>query len=108
MELNNDTPATQEKIKQMEQELSKLEHNLWKEYYEAGKGILEIAEQENKRINSLVDKIIETRRKLAETKQEKCCPECTASNDHNSLYCKRCGARLPDTDDTKEDNNGTK
>lgn len=103
---DNGGTATQEQIRQMEQELSKMEYKLYEEYCEVGKVILEKAERENRKINCLVDQIIETRRKLAEAKQEKCCPECAGSNDHNSLYCNRCGARLLETD-YEEDYNGT-
>lgn len=106
--VSNQESYTQEKILKIERELRKMEHNLYEKYCEVGKGILEKAEQESKNINSIVDQIIETRRKLVELKLEKNCPTCEAFNDHNSIYCKRCGARLPDAEYTKEDNNGTK
>lgn len=108
MDSDNGIPVTQGEIRQIEQELSKMEYELYEQYYEVGKGLLEKAEQENRKINDLVDKIIATRRKIAKAKQEKYCPECTESNDYNSLYCKRCGARLPETDDIEGDNNGTR
>lgn len=108
MIFDNGNADSQEEIKRMEQELSKMEYDLYEQYYEVGKSILEKAEQENKRINDLVEQIIETRRKLSEAKQEKYCPKCAASNDHGGLYCKRCGARLSDTGDIKGDNHGTR
>lgn len=65
MVLDSREPVTQEEIRQMEQELGRLEHDLYEQYCEVGKVILEKAERENRRINCLVDQIIETRRKLA-------------------------------------------
>jgi len=65
----------------MEKDLSKMECALYEQYCEIGKGILEMAEQENKKINFLVDRIIETHQKLAEAKNEKYCPECAEHND---------------------------
>ena len=110
MALNGSSHITGKEIKQMEQELSRLEYELYEQYYEVGKGILEKAEQESRKINCLVDQIIEARRKLAEAQREKRCSQCAEANDHNSLYCKRCGARLPEGDDIdiKEDNDGTR
>jgi len=92
----------------MVKDLSKMEHDLHERYCEIGKGILETAEQENKKVNHLVDQIIETHQKLSEVKKEKYCPECAQHNDWNSLYCKRCGGKLSFVDNTKEDKNETK
>ena len=96
---------SQDEIREMEKDLSKMEHELLEQYCEVGKGILEKAEMENKRANSLVDQIIETRQRLATAKGERCCPECAEHNGQNSIYCKRCGKKLPKVNE--EDNNGT-
>lgn len=101
-------PVTQEEIRHMEQEVSKMEYDLYEFYCDVGKGILEKAEQENRKINGMVDDIIEARLKLAKAKREKCCPACVQLNDHNSVYCKRCGAQLPETCDSEEDNHGAR
>jgi len=107
LSLESNRQITQEEISRMEKDLCKMEYALYEQYCEIGKGFLETAEQENKKINRLVDRIIETHQKLAEAKKEKCCPECAEHNDWDSLYCKRCGEKLPLVDDTKEDEDGT-
>ncbi len=80
-----------DEINRMEQELIRMEMELNDYYCEAGKTILEKAEQEERKINNLVECIIETRRKLVNAKDEKFCPECEEHTDQGSNYCKRCG-----------------
>lgn len=89
---------TQEEISKMEKELSKMELNLCDSYCEVGKAVLETAEQESRKINNLVDEIVEMQQKLVALKGEKYCPACTEHNDQNSLYCKRCGHKLEDNE----------
>ena len=71
MSLESNRQITQEEISRMEKDLSKMEDNLYEHYCEIGKRILETAEQENKKVNRLVDQIIETRQKLSEVKKER-------------------------------------
>ena len=85
---------SQDEIGRMEQELSRMEMNLYDSYCEVGKAILETAETEGRKINDLVDQIVDARRRLVDAKEEKYCPECAEHNDRNSLYCKRCGEKL--------------
>lgn len=92
---------TQDEVREMEKDLSKMEQELFGQYCEIGKGILEKAEMENKKVNFLVDQIIATRQRLAKEKEERCCPDCAEHNDHNSIYCKRCGIKLPKANNIK-------
>lgn len=63
--------ATQDDITRMELELHRMESALNEAYYEFGKVLLEIAETESRKINKMVDEIIETEKKLAAVRQEK-------------------------------------
>lgn len=93
-----DTKSTgsgqQEEVEAMEALLSTLQDELRQRYYETGKRLMEVAGMEQEAINRLVDEIIRTRRKLASLRKEKSCPCCTALNDGDSAYCKRCGQKL--------------
>ena len=97
---------SQDEIGEMEKDLHNMERELYEQYCEIGKGILEKAERENKKANALVDQIIETRLRLAAAKEERCCPKCAEHNDRSSIYCKRCGKKLPK--DNEEDKFETK
>ena len=105
MALEDKWQISQDEIGEMEKDLHNMEHELYEQYCEIGKGILEKAERENNKVNALVDQIIETRLRLAAAKEERCCPKCAEHNDRSSIYCKRCGKKLPK--DNEEDNNGT-
>lgn len=83
-----------DEIYQLELELSQMESALYDSYYEAGKLLLETAEVESRKINGIVEEIIETKKKLAAIRQEKECPECSTSNEKDSFFCKRCGNSL--------------
>ena len=85
--MNDKRQISQDEIGELEKDLSKMEHELLEQYCEIGKGILEKVEMESKKVNALVDQIIETRQRLATAKEEKCCKK-----------------KLPTV---KEDNNGT-
>lgn len=63
-------PASSEQIDQMEQLLCSMEDELQECYCEIGKAILETAETEGKKINSLVDHIIDIRKRLSELYEE--------------------------------------
>lgn len=94
MEKPKNNRMSQDEINQMEQELVRMEIELNNFYCEAGKTILEKAEREERKINDLVEHIIETRRKLVDAKDEKYCPECEEHNERGSGYCKRCGYKF--------------
>lgn len=83
-------------ISRMELELSRMESALYESYCEVGKTILETAETEGRRINEMVDRIIETKKKLAAIREEKECPVCGACNEKDSPFCKRCGKKFAD------------
>ena len=92
-----------DEIRELEKDLSKMEHELYEQYCEIGKVILEKAEMESKKVNSLVDQIIKTHQKLAAAKEERCCPECAEHNDQSSIYCK-LRKKLPAVCEMKEEN----
>lgn len=82
------------RITQMEGELTHLEADLQARYCQIGKEILELAENEQGKINNLVDEIIKIKKKLAVIKNEIQCPWCMAYNSSDSKYCKHCGEEL--------------
>lgn len=92
----------QDEIRQTEEELIKLELELQAHYCQMGKSILELADTEQKAIGRLVDEIIKCRKRLARRRQEIECPQCTAYNTADSIYCKRCGAMLQKTQEVNE------
>lgn len=81
-------------VTRMEEKLDELEQQLQCHYCDMGKSILEMARQEQREINRLVDEIIKTRKALAQARCEVQCEECMAFNPPDSRYCRRCGARL--------------
>lgn len=81
-------------IEHMEQQLEGMEARLQQQYCETGKAVLEIADNEQKEINSIVDEMIRLRRRIAEAKGDVQCADCMAYNDAGSKYCNRCGSRL--------------
>ena len=87
-------PNEEGRMRQLEGEIHQKECELQKRYSQMGKSLLEMAEGEQRAINRLVDEVIEARAELAQIKLQRECPKCTAYNDADSRYCKRCGARL--------------
>lgn len=81
-------------VPELEQQLAQLELSLLEQYCEAGKSLLEAAEQQNRRIGETVDSIITLRRRLALEKNCLHCPTCTKINEPDSHYCRYCGCRL--------------
>jgi hypothetical protein len=75
---------SKDEIKQMEQDLIRMEMELNDFYCEAGRIILEKAEQQERKINNLVDCIIETRRKLMNAKNEDYFHECEEHKDQSN------------------------
>ncbi|MDO4326249.1 MAG: zinc ribbon domain-containing protein [bacterium] len=93
MSIQNETDQ-RAKIQSLTQSLSEMETALTEHYCDIGKSLLEIAEKEDKEINQLADKIIETRKQLALLQKEIQCPECLTYNSAGSRYCSNCGKRL--------------
>jgi hypothetical protein len=83
-----------EKVRRLEHDLDKMETTLNVHYCNIGKQLLEMAEREDKEINNLVDKIIETKKQLYELHQMVQCPSCLWKNRSDSRYCSYCGNEL--------------
>lgn len=81
-------------IAQMEQQLAEMEKTLDQYYYEAGKSIIELAESESRKVNTLVDDIIATRQELVKLQQEIICPACRTANHQTQTTCSHCGTAL--------------
>jgi thymidine phosphorylase len=65
-----------ENVRRLEHELNKMETTLNEQYCNIGKQLLEMAERKDREINSLVDKIIETKKQLYELHRTVQCPGC--------------------------------
>ena len=89
---NNEIKA--EEIERMEKQLESMEERLQRQYCETGKAVLEIADSEQKEINSIVDEMIRLRKRIAEAKGDIQCAGCMAYNASGSRYCNRCGSKL--------------
>lgn len=85
-------------IEKLEQSLRRMEHELQNHYQEMGKTILEVADQQQKEVNKLVDDIILTRTQLSLAREEIECDDCLAFNPLDARYCKRCGKKLTPTE----------
>lgn len=81
-------------LPQLEEALAKKEHELQELYYQMGKRILEIADGEQKTIDTLVDDIIGIRKKIVAIKHDIQCWECMTYNPKDSRYCRHCGISL--------------
>jgi hypothetical protein len=71
-----------------------METALNERYCNIGKQLLEMAEQEDQEINSLVDQIIEVKKQLYELDRTVQCPNCLWMNSSESKYCSHCGNEL--------------
>lgn len=87
---------------ELEETVREKECELHRRYCQMGKSLLEMAEAEQRAINTLVDEIIEARSRLAQNRGQLECPGCTAYNDADSQYCKRCGIKLERYEKRKE------
>lgn len=83
-----------EEISAIEQKLIRLEQQLQATYNNVGKKFLILAENEQQKINNLVDSIIKTRKSLTEEKKEIQCPNCMTFNIAESQFCRQCGKSI--------------
>ncbi|RVU54231.1 zinc ribbon domain-containing protein [Anaerosphaera multitolerans] len=81
-------------ILNLEENLNKLEIDLENQYIESGKKILELSINEQQKIDSLINEIIEIKKRLIKVKKEKQCPSCMTYNTSDSNYCKFCGKSI--------------
>lgn len=81
-------------VQRLEQSLGEMEAALNEHYCDIGKSLLELAEKEDKEINQLVDRIIETRRQITALQKKARCPVCLTYNSADSRYCSHCGKKL--------------
>lgn len=98
---NTGRPAPEQpQIEQLEATLRALQESVTEHYCQIGKQLIEVANAEKVRIDSLVDQIIRIRHELAILRKEKECSYCATQNDHDSVYCKRCGKRIEEKEAT--------
>lgn len=86
--------ADSKKIANLEELLIRKEISLQELYSQIGKSIMEIAISERENVDKLVDEIIEIRRQTAAARRDIECPLCTAQNQADSRFCRKCGAPL--------------
>lgn len=93
----------------LEEKLDKMELELQARYCEMGKNLLELADTEQRAIDRLLERIIQTRRQLAKAKREIQCPACLTYNTADSAFCRKCGEKLPPApkETEKENTDGT-
>jgi len=86
-----------EKVKQavlLEEDITKLEEELTDKYYQLGKSIYELSDRKVAEINQLVDRLVETKIRLSNTKNSGICVYCMAENPKLNTYCGKCGKKL--------------
>ncbi len=91
MKSNKDEEAY---IRETEEALIRLEARLQDRYSLMGKNLLELADNEQRSINQIVEEIIQTKNKLAIARHEQPCPHCMIYNPEDSKYCRNCGRLL--------------
>lgn len=78
-----------------EDDIAAIEDELSRSYYALGRSVYETAERKIDEINHLTDKLVETKIKLSQLKGRRVCAECKAQNPEDSIYCGKCGNKLP-------------
>lgn len=91
-----ETGVTREDENRLEREIEDMEKTLYESYCDVGKAVLETAETEGRKINDLVDRIIEKKRRLVDMRGDRGCPGCGGQNSSGSRYCSHCGRKLDD------------
>ncbi|SHH00588.1 hypothetical protein SAMN02745245_00308 [Anaerosphaera aminiphila DSM 21120] len=94
----------EKKISEIEENLNKNEFKLEVQYVELGKILLEITQNKQKKIDTIMDEIIKNKIKLASLKNEIQCSNCMTYNTSDSKYCKFCGSKLNEQIERKNDN----
>lgn len=89
------TMIDEETIAVLEDERTELEQKLLRHYCTAGKRLLEEAAAEQKEINQLAERLIETRRKL-DLFCSVHCPFCYGLIERDSRFCRHCGKKQPE------------
>lgn len=90
-------------IDRLTKQLEHMEQELLEKYCDVGKFVLEKIEKENREIDQLVDRVIEVKKKLVKVKGEIRCPYCYQYNEPESIYCSRCGKKLEEEREEKDD-----
>lgn len=93
----------QMEIQRLTQKLSHMEQELLEKYCDAGKLLLEKAEEESREIDRLVDEVIQVKQELVRVKGEKRCPNCYHYNEAESMYCSKCGTKLEEEREENHD-----
>ncbi|NLB91405.1 MAG: hypothetical protein GX786_09355 [Clostridiales bacterium] len=81
-------------ISMLEEELNGLHFELEESYSRIGKKMLEATQKEERKINQIVDEMINKRKKLLKLKHEKACENCMTFNEEENNYCKHCGKKI--------------
>lgn len=89
-----DRTITEEQSQQLENTVHHLERELDNLYLQAGKSILETAEQAAKKANALTEKMIAAKKLLNRVQNQTRCPVCQSFNPPINQYCGCCGTKL--------------
>lgn len=98
--MNHQSKTDVKQAVHLEEDIAELEKELAEKYYTLGKGIYEIAESRVGEINELVDRLVDTKVRLAEVKRQQICPHCLAQNPADHLYCGKCGRKMEQEEST--------
>ncbi|MDI9520673.1 MAG: hypothetical protein QM308_05910 [Bacillota bacterium] len=89
-----DRTITAEQSQQLENTVHHLERELNNLYLQAGKSMLEAAEQTAKKANTLTEKMIAAKKLLNRVQNQTRCPVCQSFNPPINRYCGCCGTEL--------------
>ena len=92
--MNGRDPRPEGEPESLEEALTRAERGLQERYYQIGKEMLELADREQRKIDQLLEQIIDLRTKLAKREHKIRCPHCDTYTDADSIYCKRCGGKM--------------
>ena len=84
---------------ELEKSLGELEIELHDRYCQMGKSLMDLADSEGREIDKILDRIIDTKKKLSGIRREISCEQCFTLNEADNRYCKNCGAKLGFPDD---------
>lgn len=93
----------QMEVERLTKRLDHMEQELFEKYCDVGRFVLETVERENREIDQLTDQVIEVKRELMRARGEIRCPHCFQYNDPESIYCNRCGRKLEEEKENKDD-----